>query len=111
MDSLLLKELLIDELARKVPAEKISDKSKLREFVLANIDKPLVDKLVAEFCGKNPEDFAVLNVFSFNDAEQNTDETQESIKYKLAINRAGLNYRKKEIDSAFNKLDTLVKGC
>ena len=110
MDNAKLKEFVLKELQKGIPQEIAKDEKKAKEFILSNIDESLVNKLVAEFCEKNPDDFAVLNTFDFNNAHENATETPESIKYKLSINHTGLEYKKKEIDDAFEKLNTIVNN-
>jgi hypothetical protein len=108
MDKEKLKRFALDEFRKKVPRETAADETKLDEFIVKNIDVPLFDKLLEEFCAKNPDDFEVLNTFDFNDVEQNAKETLESIKYKQIINHAGLAYKKKSIDDALGELHSLV---
>ena len=107
MDTIELKELVIEELSKTIPAGKIQDSAKLRELVLANMNEALVDKLVAEFCEMNPEAHAVLNPFDFTDPKQNASETAESIQYKMIVNNAGLAYRRKEIGKTIQELERL----
>ena len=108
MDTIELKELVIEELSKEIPTGKIRDRAKLRELVLANMNETLVDKLVAEFCEKNPEAHAVLNPFDFSDPKQNAAETAESIQYKILVNNAGLAYRKKELGKTIQELERLI---
>jgi hypothetical protein len=110
MDNGKLKELVLKELQKEVPQEIARDEKKAKEFILSNINESLVNKLVAEFCEKNPDDFAVLNTFDFNNVHENAAETPENIKYKLSVNRAGLEYKKKAIDDALKELNTSVNG-
>lgn len=110
MDKEELKNLVLEEFKKRVPAEIATDEKRVQEFVSENIDEPLLDKLVEEFCMKNPQDFAVLNTFDFDNAEQNREETVESIKYKTFVNSAGLKYKEKEVDDAFKELNGLVGG-
>jgi hypothetical protein len=109
MDAVELKELLIKEFSKELPAAKVQDWAALRELVLANMNEPLADKLIAEFCKKNPEPRAVLNPFGFNGTEQSATETEESINYKILVNNAGLAYRKKEIEKDIQALQELIE--
>ena len=89
MDATKLKRLTIEKLSEEIP--------------LANINEPLVDKLVAEFCEKNPQEFAVLNPFSISDEELKdikenikraiADGIIERLKYEQVVNHAGLTYQ------------------
>jgi hypothetical protein len=100
--------------ADEIPQEIAGDEKKISEFILSNVNGPLLDKVVDEFCQKNPEPFAVLNVFSVSDeklkeikeniAAAIADGTVERIKYEQVVNHAGLEYKKKEIDDAFLEL-------
>jgi hypothetical protein len=88
MDATKLKQLTIAKLSEEIP--------------LANINEPLVDKLVGEFCEKNQQEFAKLNTFTFSDERLKeikanldkaiTDGTIERIEYEQAINHAGVAY-------------------
>jgi hypothetical protein len=109
MDTIVLKEFLIEELSKKIPADKIRDGATLRELVLADWNDPLVNKLIAEFCEMNPEVGAVLNPFGFKDAEQNALETVESLEYKMCVNHAGHAYQKKELGEIMQELDALLR--
>ena len=108
MDKIELKELMIAELSKEIPEDEIRDGESLRELVLANMNEPLVDKLIDEFCKMNPEAGAVLNPFDFNDPIQNAAETAESIEYKMLMNKAGLAYRTKEIEKTIQELIDLI---
>jgi hypothetical protein len=89
MNNVKLKEFVLKELQKES-----------NEFVLSTINEPLVDELVAEFCEKNPEEFAVLNTFSVSDEKLKwikenigaaiADGTVERIKYEQVVNHAGL---------------------
>jgi hypothetical protein len=98
-----LKKFAFNEFRKKVPQEIANDEKKWQEFILKNINETLLDKLVDEFCQKNPEEFAVLNPLGFSDEKlkeitENIDAASaagmlEEIKYKKIINNAGLAYQ------------------
>jgi hypothetical protein len=104
----------LKELQKEVPQEIAKDEKKAREFILSTVNEPVVDKLVAEFCEKNPQDFEVLNVFDFSDEElkktkenigtETTDGMLEIIKYEQVVNLAGLAYKSAVISEAIDKL-------
>ena len=105
MDATKLKRLTIEKLSETIP--------------LANINEPLVDKLVAEFCEKNPEEFAVLNPFSVSDEElkdikenikrANADGIVERLEYEQAVNNAGLAYQHEKMAEYIALIDAAVK--
>jgi pyruvate-formate lyase len=118
MDNVKLKELVLKELQKEVPQEIAKDEKKAKEFIVSTINEPLVDKLVAEFCEKNPQDTEVLNVFNVSDEELKeikeniaakiADGTVERIKYEQAINHAGLAYKIAVVDEYFDELDSII---
>jgi hypothetical protein len=103
MDKEVLKRFVLDEFKKEVPQEIATDETKVQEFISKNLDDPLLDKLMEEFCAKNPDDEAVLNVFTLSDEEINeinkntekaiADGTIKRIKYEQIINHAGLGKR------------------
>ncbi|WP_148257671.1 hypothetical protein [Leadbettera azotonutricia] len=100
MDREKLKKFALDEFKKQAPKEIARDEKSLHEFTLKNINEPLLDKLVDEYCQKNPEEFAVLNVFGVSDEKlkeitEKTDvaSTIERIEYKKIVNNAGLAYQ------------------
>ncbi|MFP3041414.1 hypothetical protein LQZ19_06285 [Treponema primitia] len=95
-----LKKFALDEFKKQAPEEIAKDEKRLHEFILKSINEPLLDKLVDEYCQKNPEEFAVLNVLSISDEKlkeitekTNTAGALERIKYIKIINNAGLAYQ------------------
>jgi hypothetical protein len=92
MDKEILRKFVLEEFKKKLPQE--------------NIDEPLMDKLMEEFCRKNPNDMEVLNVFDLTDEEISeinknpekaiADGTLTRIEYGQIINHAGLAYRSDE---------------
>ncbi|MDR0585027.1 MAG: hypothetical protein LBG57_11885 [Treponema sp.] len=119
MDNGKLKEFVLMELKKEVPQEIAKDEKKAKEFILSNINEPLVDKLIAEFCEKNPRDMEVLNTFRLSDeklkeSKENIDTaiadgTVERIKYKQIVNHAGLAYQSAVMDGYFDELLAAVK--
>jgi hypothetical protein len=106
MNTVKLKEFVLKELQKDVPQEIAKDEKKAQECIVTTINEPLIDKLVAEFCEKNPQDLEVLNVFKLNDEELEEIKatiaagiadrimgTIERLKYKQAVNNAGLAYQ------------------
>jgi hypothetical protein len=99
-----LKKFAFDEFKKQAPPEIAKDEKSLHEFILKDLDEPLLDKLLDEFCQKNPEEFAVLNTFSISDeklkeitnniAAAIADGMFEKIKYEQIINHAALEYQK-----------------
>jgi hypothetical protein len=115
MDNVILKEFVLKEFKKKIPQETARDEKKVKEFISRNINEPLVDKLVAEFCEMNPMDFAVLNTFKLSDEKLKeikenietaiADGTIERIKYEQVVNHAGLAYlinKSAEYDAEIN---------
>jgi nitroimidazol reductase NimA-like FMN-containing flavoprotein (pyridoxamine 5'-phosphate oxidase superfamily) len=113
MDNVKLKEFVLKELQKE-------------EFIVSNINEPLVDKLVAEFCEKNPHDWEELNVFTLSDEKVKeireniavavADGTVERIKYEQAVNHAGLAYHTAvmngymdELPDTEEELDSLMR--
>jgi hypothetical protein len=106
-----LKQFALDEFkkkypqpATKSPAEETAYAERaLHECTATNINEPLLDTLVNEFCQNNPEEFAVLNVLSVSDAQlkeitgksdaEIAAGTIERITYAKIINNAGLAYQ------------------
>ena len=106
MNTTELKEFLIEEFGKEIPSDKIRDGKTLRELVLADMDEPLADILLAEFCEKNPGNMAVINPLEYDPAT----ETAKSAKYKMMINHAALAYLKKEVDSMIKELNDTVQS-
>jgi hypothetical protein len=108
MDNVKLKEFVLKELQNKA-----------EEFGLNTINEPLVDKLVAEFCEKNPEEFAVLNTFGVSDEKSKeikaniataiADGTIERIKYEQAVNYAGLAYQSAVMNEYMDEIKQAVE--
>jgi hypothetical protein len=103
MDDIKLKEFVLKELQKNIPEEIAKDEKKEKKSTLSNINEPLVDKLVAEFCEMNPHDWEVLNVFTLSDEKTKeiteniaaaiADGTVERLRYEQAVNEAGLAYQ------------------
>jgi hypothetical protein len=108
MNPIELKELMIEELIKEIPTDRNQDRAALRELALTNMNEPLVDKLVAKFCKKNPDALAVLKPFDTSDLEQNGTETVESIRYRRLVNNAGLAYCKNELEKKIQEFCDLV---
>jgi geranylgeranyl pyrophosphate synthase len=108
MDNVKLKEFVLKELQNKA-----------KEFGLSTINEPLVDKLVAEFCEKNPDEFAVLNTFGVSDEKSKeiteniataiADGTIERIKYEQIVNYAGLAYHSAVMNEYSDEIKQAVK--
>jgi uncharacterized membrane protein YebE (DUF533 family) len=119
MDNKKLKGFVLKELQKDIPEEIAKDEKKAREFILSNINEPLVDKLVAEFCEKNPYDWEVLNMFTLSDEKTKeiqeniaaaiADGTVERLKYEQAVNEAGLAYHIAVWDEYMDELSDTVK--
>jgi uncharacterized protein YerC len=96
-----LKKIALDEFTEKVPQEIAKNEKKLHEFISKNINEPLLDKLVDEFCKQNPEEFAVLNPLCIISGEELKEIAEkidvasmvEIIQYEKIINNAGLAYQ------------------
>jgi hypothetical protein len=109
-----LKKFVFDEFKKEAPWEIAADEEKFREFILKNIDEALLDRLVDEFCAKNPKEFEVLNVFMLSDEQIDeikknpgkaiADGTIDRIKYEKIINHAGLAYQKNAIHEQIAQL-------
>ncbi|GHV94871.1 hypothetical protein AGMMS50293_11910 [Spirochaetia bacterium] len=99
MDKNKLTEFVMNEFREKAPAEFSQDPVKLKTFIYTNIDHELLNKLIDEFCEKNPDDFAVLNPLGVSPDNQ---DTLSSLKYKKIINNAGLSYQAESLMDTLN---------
>jgi hypothetical protein len=121
-----LKQFALDEFRKKYPQpatkspaeETAQDEKASHECTSTNINEPLLDTLVNEFCQNNPEEFAVLNVFSVSDEklkeiQENietaiADGTIERITYEQIINHAGLAYQQHVMNGYAADIDNAI---
>jgi NADP-dependent 3-hydroxy acid dehydrogenase YdfG len=108
-----LRQFAIAEFLKEAPQEIAMDEEKSRNFIAQNINEPLLDKLLDEFCEKNPEEFAVLNPFSLSDEENIKrvipDGIIERLKYEQVVNNAGLAYQTDKMAEYIALIDAAVK--
>ena len=108
MDREKLKKFVLAELKKIIP----------QEIALENINMPLLDKLIEEFCAKNPKDMEVLNVFSPTDEHMDeinknpekaiADGLIDRMQYEQIINRAGLAYQSAEVTRMIKELSDMA---
>ena len=109
-----LKRFVLDELKKKVPEEIAADEQKAAEFISKNFDGSLLDRLMDEFCAKNPNDLGVLNVFNLTDEQMDeirknpekaiADGVIDRVKYGQIINHAALAYQSNALIEHINGL-------
>ena len=113
-----LKKFVLDEFKKEAQQKIAAGEKGADEFISENIDGLLLDRLIDEFCAKNPADWEVLNVFRLSDEQANEIKRDPEkaiasgiinrLKYEQIINNAGLAYKKSELDKDITSLLDLL---